>query len=247
MMSKAATAVTSDFAVRTVFAIALVAVAGVALWSGGWIWILLISAVAVGLLWEWWQLASEITVSSVTRSMWMIGGLVYIGLAWSILFIVSLVSSDVIKLNTVLPWIATVIVADVGAYFADYTIKGTKISQRISMNKTWIGLLAGMLSASLFQISSAIYLSARFDNGYWFPNQSPDLVTYVYLSFLGSAVAIVALSGHLLISWMKRQAGVNVSGRLMMGAGGLFDRLDGIVALMFAFFILGVGKWFVGL
>ena len=50
----------------------------------------------------------------------------------------------------------------------------------------------------------------------------------------GAAVAIVAQTGDFFESWMKRRAGVKDSGHLIPGHGGLFDRTDGMIAVLFA-------------
>jgi phosphatidate cytidylyltransferase len=51
---------------------------------------------------------------------------------------------------------------------------------------------------------------------------------------LGSLIAIVAQTGDFFESWMKRRAGVKDSGSLIPGHGGLFDRTDGLLAVLFA-------------
>jgi len=53
----------------------------------------------------------------------------------------------------------------------------------------------------------------------------------------GAVIAIVAQSGDFFESWMKRRAGVKDSGKLIPGHGGLFDRVDGLLAVCF---VLGV-------
>ena len=49
----------------------------------------------------------------------------------------------------------------------------------------------------------------------------------------GPIVAIVAQAGDFFESWMKRRAGVKDSSALIPGHGGLFDRVDGLLAVLF--------------
>ena len=47
----------------------------------------------------------------------------------------------------------------------------------------------------------------------------------------GCVLAVVAQAGDFFESWMKRRAGVKDSGALIPGHGGLFDRVDGLLAV----------------
>ncbi len=53
------------------------------------------------------------------------------------------------------------------------------------------------------------------------------------LIIAGCGVAITAQAGDFFESWMKRKAGVKDSGSLIPGHGGLFDRMDGLIAVAF--------------
>ena len=61
----------------------------------------------------------------------------------------------------------------------------------------------------------------------WHDALIPCLIT-------GLLIAVIAQSGDFFESWMKRRAGVKDSSNLIPGHGGLFDRVDGLLAVCFA-------------
>jgi phosphatidate cytidylyltransferase len=75
----------SDLKVRAASAVVMVTGAGLAIWLGGWLWLALVGAVAVGVLWEWRGLVAHFASSALSRAAWMLGGFVYIGLAAGLL------------------------------------------------------------------------------------------------------------------------------------------------------------------
>ena len=217
----------SDLPARVASAVVMVAVAGSALWLGGWAWSLFVAAVALGVLWEWIKLANAITAKLWARALWLLGGVVYIGVAalW------------LNKLNGWMPGasdrkgglgiltlaviLLVVIATDVGAYFCGRFFGGPKIAPSISPSKTWAGLAGGMLaSAVLMQILAEVAGVAK----------SIDL-GFGVLPISGAVMAVVAQVGDFFESWMKRRAGVKDSGKLLPGHGGLFDRADGFLAV----------------
>jgi phosphatidate cytidylyltransferase len=54
----------------------------------------------------------------------------------------------------------------------------------------------------------------------------------------GVMIAVIAQSGDFFESWMKRRAGLKDSGQIIPGHGGLFDRLDGFLAVFFVLFVI---------
>lgn len=103
---------------------------------------------------------------------------------------------------------------DIGAYFAGRAIGGPKLAPRISPNKTFAGLVGGMVSAGLA--------------GYaWVELMSLSAVLF----WLAPLFALAAQAGDLFESWMKRRAGVKDSGNWLPGHGGALDRLDGLVVV----------------
>lgn len=209
----------SDLGVRTLSALVMVAVAGTALWLGGGLWLGFVGLVALGVLWEWWQLVRRIWPGVLARTGWMIFALVYLGFGC-----LALIALRNAAMEIVLALIALVIATDVGAYFAGRAIGGPKIAPRISPSKTWAGLGGGMLGAALVG-AAAGYLAEMPD----------DLLggDWPWFALGGAGLAVVAQAGDFFESWLKRRAGVKDSGRLIPGHGGLFDRVDGLLAVLF--------------
>lgn len=208
----------SDLPVRAASAVVMVAIAGTALWLGGWVWTLFVAAVALGVLREWWGLVRAFAQSALGRTGWLLIGTSYVGLAgWTLttLRLGGFAENQVILFAIV----AAVIGTDVGAYFVGRSIGGPKIAPSISPSKTWSGLIGGMLGAGL-----GLILASLPWGGF-----GPPLIV---LS-IGAVVASVSQAGDFLESWMKRRAGVKDSGHLIPGHGGLFDRVDGLLAVSF--------------
>jgi phosphatidate cytidylyltransferase len=118
-----------------------------------------------------------------------------------------------------------VVATDVGAYFAGRAIGGPKIAPAISPSKTWAGLGGGIVGASLVG-----WIGARLVGA----GEGDELFTGLTdIILFGVLVAVIAQAGDFFESWMKRRAGVKDSGKLIPGHGGLFDRLDGLLAVLF--------------
>ena len=116
---------------------------------------------------------------------------------------------------------------DIFAYFAGRAIGGPKLAPRISPNKTWAGLIGGMIGAGL----------AGWGVAYLFDLGMPFV-------WLGAPMAVAAQAGDLYESWVKRRAGVKDSGTLLPGHGGVLDRLDGLLAVSIATtLLLMAGFW----
>ena len=215
----------SDLGVRVLSAVVMVAVAGTALWLGGWVWTILVATVAVGVFWEWRGLVSAFEPSLAKRALWYAGGFVYVGTAVAVLL---LMRDGYHGAELVIALVATVIAIDVGAYFAGRTIGGPKIAPAISPSKTWAGLAGGVVAAIF-----AIALAER---------QTGAVGTPSLIVVFGFVAALVAQAGDFFESWMKRRASVKDSGKLIPGHGGLLDRVDGLLAICMVIGIVFAGE-----
>jgi phosphatidate cytidylyltransferase len=108
--------------------------------------------------------------------------------------------------------LAIVWATDIGAYFAGRAIGGPKLAPAISPNKTWAGLIGGMIAAGIAGavIAKLGHLSTR-------------------TLWIAPLLAVVAQIGDLVESGMKRHVGVKDSGKILPGHGGLLDRIDGML------------------
>lgn len=232
----------SDLGIRTISGVIMMSVAIAAIWLGGFAFMALVIFVGLAVYWEFSKLALGFAKSLNSRILWLLGGLIYIGLAC---FTLLIFSAPFFGMTPAIILIAGVIGTDVGAYFAGRTIGGPKIAPKISPSKTWSGLIGGMVGAGLLMIAvQAIIYWGRVDAR----DHSDIYLAYGWktLAITGLALAIVAQAGDFFESWMKRRAGVKDSGRLIPGHGGLFDRTDGLIAVAFVAGLIVVFQTWVG-
>ena len=231
----------SDLGVRTLSAIVMVAIAGTALWLGGWFWTAFVALLACGVIFEWNKLIERFGLSGLGETLWFFAGVLYVGGAAYVMMVVrngrqvlplDPEQSGYAPLVVLVGFILPVIAVDVGAYFAGRAIGGPKIAPKISPAKTWSGLGGGALLAGL--VGVAVEYT---DFG---PAAVPGTSTLAIGAAIigGVLIAVLAQAGDFFESWMKRRAGVKDSGALIPGHGGLFDRLDGFISVFFALFLI---------
>lgn len=109
--------------------------------------------------------------------------------------------------------------ADTAAFFAGSHYGTTKLSPRISPNKTTAGAWGALVGAGAIAAGGGWLLDVR---GF-------ALIALVALSLLAVIASII---GDLFESLIKRQANVKDSGALFPGHGGLLDRLDSLFAAL---------------
>jgi phosphatidate cytidylyltransferase len=109
---------------------------------------------------------------------------------------------------------ACVWAADSAAFLAGVAVGGPRLMPRVSPQKTWAGLVAGILAAA--GVGWGCAAAFGWEN--------------VPAKALGAAVlGLAALVGDLLESGLKRRYGVKDAGQLIPGHGGLLDRVDGLL------------------
>lgn len=115
--------------------------------------------------------------------------------------------------------LATVWMADTGAYFAGKNFGKHKMSPRISPNKTWEGLaggvVAGVATCVVFSLATGIHASAL-----------------PAVAVIGLVTVVAAVLGDLFESLLKRHAGAKDSSDLIPGHGGILDRIDSVLAAL---------------
>lgn len=205
----------SDLKVRTLSAVVMLAVAGGALWAGGWVLDTFILVVTLVCYFE----CTTLVIRAAPNMAWRLGGIIagaaYIGYAGHLL-------SRIDNVPMLLLIVGSVVCVDTFAYAFGRTLGGPKIAPSISPSKTWAGLLGGVVGATL-----ALFAYFAFGG-----SGSLDMVLLVIPAAL---VAILAQAGDFFESWLKRKAGVKDSSGLIPGHGGVFDRVDGLlpVAILF--------------
>jgi len=113
---------------------------------------------------------------------------------------------------------------DTGAWIAGSLFGKHKLAPSISPKKTWEGFFGGYL---LTTIVLSIIL--------WYQQSS---ISFLFIPLFSLAISILATVGDLFESTLKRKAGIKDTGIILPGHGGLMDRFDSLLTVIFLFFFL---------
>ncbi len=208
----------SDLPMRTASAVVMIVGAGAALWAGGFILSAVLVVVVAIAISELVHISRKLTWSIAQRTALIVLAILYIASA-AVALLLLRTTGLALALFPIIITIAT----DIGAYFAGRTIGGPKIAPAISPSKTWAGLFGGMILAGM----SAIIWFEILSGGHFV------IATHAAAMFVaGAGLAIIAQAGDFAESFLKRQAGVKDSGKLIPGHGGVLDRVDGLLAVL---------------
>jgi phosphatidate cytidylyltransferase len=118
-------------------------------------------------------------------------------------------------------------VSDIAAYFTGRAFGRRKLAPAISPGKTWEGVFGALAAVALYgwvwQMAGQQLFARLALDGY-------ALMLWGTLALW--LLAYFGILGDLFESWMKRQAGMKDSGRILPGHGGVLDRIDALTSTL---------------
>lgn len=133
-------------------------------------------------------------------------------------------------LSAIVWLIVIVVLTDVGAFFGGKTFGKTPFSST-SPNKTLEGAVIGLVVA----VTIGSFVGLGSSGGFF--------ITSLLVSF---AISLSAIFGDLFESYLKRNANLKDSGKILPGHGGVLDRMDamlfGSITMHFLLYFLDIWK-----
>jgi len=149
-------------------------------------------------------------------------GLLFVSRLWFGIFYIGFCSAHLILLRALpqgIYWLlvltAVTVSSDTGAYYIGRTMGKTKLYPALSPGKTRAGAVGGIIGGTLGGLVVTAFLF-----------EGASLVMVTFLSMVLSTVGII---GDLIESLIKRVSGVQDSGQILPGHGGLLDRCDSLL------------------
>lgn len=194
--------------VRVLSAIILIPVVITAVYINKVVFAILILATAILMAFEW----TKITIAEEQNAIkWSIGGFFYILLPATSMILLRNLNNGA---NIVMWLLFVVWSTDTAGLFVGKAMEGPKLAPEISPNKTWSGLLGGIIASMLIGFLSSFILTPKHT---------------LFLVIISGLLAIIEQASDLLESKIKRHFGIKDSGNLIPGHGGILDRVDGII------------------
>jgi phosphatidate cytidylyltransferase len=165
------------------------------------------------------------TLASRRRDPLTNGSLTLLGMLWvpgTLAFAFPIVAAPEFRV-LVIALVATVVAADVGAYFAGRSWGSRPLAPVLSPSKTMEGLAGGVVLGIAVAVLIGHFL---------------DPLNLRIGAALGLVVAVMAPLGDLAESMLKRSLGVKDMGSLLPGHGGVLDRVDAFLFVVPAVWVL---------
>jgi phosphatidate cytidylyltransferase len=121
---------------------------------------------------------------------------------------------------------------DIAQYIWGKSFGNHPVTPTVSPNKTWEGLIGGILTTTILAIAIAPWLTP-FD--------------WIHALGIGLIISCAGFIGDVTISAVKRDLGVKDSGSSIPGHGGILDRLDSLTYTAPLFFHFTVYFYFQGI
>ena len=206
----------SDLEKRVASSIILIPLTLYAIFISKALFLLLILSVAIIASFEWNNLTRS-DEKNKNKKKWFLIGFLYI-----LIPLYSVMELRFIDKNIILWLFFVVWSTDIFAYFIGKNLGGPKLIPSISPNKTWSGLIGGMVSAAIIGLLSTL----MFEGG------------ILFFMITSALLAVIAQIGDLFESKVKRIFGVKDSGTIIPGHGGILDRIDGLMFAAPAVFLI---------
>ena len=150
---------------------------------------------------------------------WFIFGFIYIIGSMMSLIYLRMIDDQISSFFTFLLF-AGVMINDSMAFIVGKLLKGPKILPNISPKKTISGFFGGLVGSIIFICSCNEYIFPIFSD---FQMSITDQFVMIFIC------NVVGFLGDSFESFIKRKAKIKDSSKILMGHGGMFDRLDSLI------------------
>lgn len=160
-------------------------------------------------------------------------GITVMGLVWiSLLGFAIVIGQSDFAVPVILLTVLATAGFDIGAYFVGKTFGKRQLAPSVSPNKTWEGLIGGVVTTTtLLTVLST------------FPYFDPLSVNHA--AIFAAGICVLAPLGDAAESVVKRSIGVKDMGSIMPGHGGILDRIDALLFMIPAAWVIFLTAGFV--
>ena len=124
-------------------------------------------------------------------------------------------------LNLFLATASIAFLSDTGAFFAGKKWGKHPLAPSLSPGKTWEGFFGGFFLCMLAAMMIVLWVDYQW-----------SMLGFLKLFCLTGLLVVVGVWGDLFESLLKRTAQVKDSGKILPGHGGVFDRMDSLMAIL---------------